>query len=208
MFKPYWSLLFATLLLCSLPASAGTLEEIQHAWAHANYELSGDLQVAAFEALSQSVDQALAADAKNPELLIWNGIVKSTQAGKVGGLGALSLVKAARKSLERALKEDPSALQGSAYTSLGALYYQVPRWPIGFGDKDKARKMLMQALELNPDGLDSNYFYGDFLAQVKEYVAARAALQKALAAPGRPDRPVADKGRREEIRVLLETLPS
>jgi hypothetical protein len=55
---------------------------------------------------------------------------------------------------------DPRALQGSAYTSLGSLYYQVPGWPIGFGDDKRAEAMLLKALEINPDGIDPNYFYG------------------------------------------------
>ncbi len=40
-------------------------------------------------------------------------------------------MKEARASLEAALKIAPEALDGSAYTSLGSLYYQVPGWPLG-----------------------------------------------------------------------------
>jgi Tfp pilus assembly protein PilF len=83
-------------------------------------------------------------------------------------LGALSLVKQARTNLEKAIEIEPNALQGSAWTSLGALYYQVPGWPIGFGDKDKADEMLKKALAINPDGIDPNYFYGDYLLKEKE----------------------------------------
>ena len=74
-----------------------------------------------------------------------------------GGLGALGLVKQAKASLEQALAIDPQALAGSAYTSLGSLYYQVTGWPLGFGDDDKAEAMLKQSLAINPDGIDPNY---------------------------------------------------
>ena len=103
---------------------------------------------------------------------------------------------------------DELAMQGSAYTSLGALYYQVPGWPIAFGNDKKARKFLEKAVSLNPDGIDSNYFYGDFLLQQKEYVAAKIAFEKALAAPDRPGRALADSGRREEIRSRLAGIQS
>lgn len=103
---------------------------------------------------------------------------------------------------------DPQALAGSAYTSLGSLYYQVPGWPIGFGDDEKAEKMLTQALAINPDGLDPNYFYGDFLQRQKRYEEARAALEKALAAKDRPGRELADKGRRAEATALLQQVES
>jgi tetratricopeptide (TPR) repeat protein len=208
MLKRCTQLVIAWALLAAIPVSATTLEEVQRAWAQANYTLSGDQQLTALASLSEEIDAALAEDQSNAELLIWDGIVKSTRAGKAGGLGALKLVKAARKSLERAIKLDPAALQGSAYTSLGALYYQVPGWPLAFGDDDKARELLTKAVEVNPQGIDSNYFYGDFLAKQKEYAAARQALEKALSAPERPNRPVADAGRRAEIRALLDTLQS
>lgn len=193
-------------LLVAGTASAGTLEETQKQWAEANYRMEGDAQIEALESLVDTLHEALKTEHKDPALLIWDGIVKSTLAGKKGGLGALSLVKAARRSLEDAMAIDAMALNGSAYTSLGALYYQVPGWPLGFGDDDKARELLEKAVQINPDGIDSNYFYGDFLVQKKEFENARLMLQKALTAPDRPDRPLADSGRRQEISALLATL--
>ena len=94
-------------------------------------------------------------------------------------------------------------LDGSVYTSLGTLYYKVPGGIIGFGDKGLARTYLEKALALNPDGIDPNYFYGEFLFEEHEYEAAKEALMKAQRAPGRPDRPLADEGRQQEIAALL-----
>nr|MBP8885461.1 tetratricopeptide repeat protein [Pseudomonas sp.] len=162
----------------------------------------------AFAKLVTQADAALASEPKAPELLIWRGIILSTEAGAKGGLGALGLVKEAKASLEQALAIDPQALAGSAYTSLGSLYYQVPGWPIGFGDDEKAEKMLTQSLAINPDGLDPNYFYGDFLQRQKRYEEARAALEKALAAKDRPGRELADNGRRAEATALLQQVES
>jgi Tfp pilus assembly protein PilF len=93
-------------------------------------------------------------------------------------------------------------------TSLGALYYQVPGWPLGFGDKKKAREYLEKAVKISQNGLDANYFYGDFLVDRKEYTKAVAVLERALAAPTLDQRPVADRGRRDEIEALLEVARS
>ncbi len=82
----------------------------------------------------------------------------------------------------------------------------MPGWPLGFGDDDKARQYLLKALELNPDGIDPNFFYGDFLIEQDQPERARKYLNKALDAPERPSRPLADSGRREEIRSKLESL--
>jgi tetratricopeptide (TPR) repeat protein len=201
--------LFLSLLLLPLAALAndtGSLVgELQHDWAAANYQLEGDAQVEAFEALVARADSLVAAHPGSAELLIWNGIIKSSFAGAKGGLGALSLAKAARKSLEDAIAVDDKALAGSAYTSLGTLYYKVPGWPVGFGSDKKAVQLLQKALEINPDGIDSNYFYADYLLQQKQYEEAERYLLKAQQAAPRPDRPVADEGRQQEILAALST---
>lgn len=203
------NVLLSAACLVSLPAFALSdegqqrLQQLQTRWAEINYQLPKAQREAAFEKLGAEAENALKAEPKAPELLIWRGIILSTWAGAKGGVGALGLAKQAKASLEEAMAIDPRALQGSAYTSLGSLYYQVPGWPIGFGDDKRAGTMLLKALEINPDGIDPNYFYGDYLFHEKRYAKARTALQRALAAPDRPGRAVADKGRRDEARALL-----
>ncbi|TWC31394.1 tetratricopeptide repeat protein [Pseudomonas sp. SJZ079] len=206
------SALCALLCLASLPAfalseqSQQQLQQLQSRWAEINYQLPAKQRETAFASLSAQAQQLLDTEPKAAELLIWRGIILSTYAGAKGGLGALDLVKQAKASLEQALQLDAKALDGSAYTSLGSLYYQVPGWPIGFGDDDKAEALLKQALALNPNGIDPNYFYGDFLLREKRYAEAKVALEKAQQAPDRPGRALADQGRRLEIKALLEKL--
>ncbi|MGQ7270178.1 tetratricopeptide repeat protein [Marinobacter nauticus] len=182
------------------------LAQIQQRWAQIQYQLPEDDKEKAFEALAKEAETFVADYPGRAEPLIWQGIVLSTYAGAKGGLGALGLVKEARASLEAALKIAPEALDGSAYTSLGSLYYQVPGWPLGFGDDEMARKYLQKSLAINPDGIDANYFFGDFLAEQDEPQRARVYLEKVLAAPPRPGREVADAGRRAEAELLLEDL--
>lgn len=196
--------LFAMLALS--PAWAGLDESIgrlQSEWEQIKYRQPADKQEKAYEALTK---EAAAVRAENPdraEADIWYAIIVASHAGAKGGLGALSLAKEARTVLEQALARNPNALEGSAHVTLASLYYQVPGWPIGFGDKDKAREHLNRALALNPRGIDSNFFMGDFLYRNGEYEKARASLETALQAPPRPTRPLADEGRRKEIEVLL-----
>lgn len=180
-----------------------TLARLQSRWAEVNYQLPEKQREAAFAELAAQAETEVRNNPA-PELLIWRGIILSTYAGAKGGLGALDLVKASKASLEQALAKNDQALEGSAYTSLGALYYQVPGWPVGFGDDDKAQAMLSKALTLNPDGIDPNYFYGDFLYRQERYADARVALLKAQAAKPRPGREVADQGRQAEIQALLD----
>jgi tetratricopeptide (TPR) repeat protein len=198
-------------LLAALVASAvqaQTMEKVRSDWAHVKYELPEGQQLAAMQQVKDSADAAVAASPGDAGLLIWDGIVTSTLAGLKGGLGALSLAKEARSLLEKAEKLQPGALDGSALTSLAALYYQVPGWPIGFGSKDKARTDLQAALKIDPDGIDTNYFYADFLFDQGDYRGARRAAQHALAAAPRPGRELADQGRRGEIMALMQKIGS
>jgi len=185
---------------------AGDVQHLQQRWAEINYQLEGKTRLAAFEQLTSEAEMLAGANPDSAEVWIWSGIIKSTYAGAKGGLGALSLAKASKADLERALELDPMALQGSAYTSLGALYYSVPGWPVGFGDDDKAEELLKEALALNPDGIDPNYFYADFLIQEKRYDEARTYLEKARQAAPRPGRELADSGRQGEIAAKLRQI--
>lgn len=59
---------------------------------------------------------------------------------------------------------------------------------------------------MNPDGIDANFFYGDFLQDQGEYPAALVAFEKALKAPMREGRVLADEGRRKEIETAIRKL--
>lgn len=198
--------LTAALWGLSIAAQAADVSELQQRWAQIQYELPAKQKPQAFSELADQARQLTEANPDSAAAHIWQGIILSSWAGAEGGLGALGKVKEAKAELEQALTLEPEALQGSAYTSLGALYYQVPGWPIGFGDDEKAAELLQKALTLNPDGIDSNYFWADYLINQKRYAEARTALLKAQAASPRPGRELADKGRQQEIRELLNSL--
>ena len=197
----------ASLFILSAGSAWADLNEdiakLQHRWAEANYQLYEKAQLSAFETLVSDAEQLVAANPKSADALIWSGIIKSTYAGAKGGLGALSLAKKAKADLEQALNIEPEALNGSAYTSLGTLYFNVPGWPIGFGSDKKAEELLLKALAINPEGIDTNYFFGDYLIHEKRYQEARTYLLKAKGASPRPNRPLADAGRQKEITKAL-----
>lgn len=175
------------------------IAQIQHDWARANYQTPKDAQESAFKTLTEQAHQLTTNSANAPEAMIWEGISYSGYAKAKGGIGALKFAEKARDLLLASEKINPHALQGSAYTSLGSLYYKVPGWPIGFGDKKKARSYLEKAVQLNPAGIDPNYFYADFLSEQGDYAKAVEYYKKALAAPARAGREDADAGRRKEV---------
>jgi hypothetical protein len=66
--------------------------------------------------------------------------------------------------------------------------------------------MLLKGLEINPDGIDANYFYGEFLFKTGEINKATEFLKKGLLAEPREGREIADEGRKKEINELLKKI--
>jgi len=207
--------LMSLVLLVMQPGVAGLsssaqmpeVREIQSEWAKLYYmDEFLNKNFRELETLSQQADKLAEQHPQNAEVLVWDAIVLSTLAEKKGGLGALGLVKQARHQLEQAEAIDPEVLGGSVYASLGSLYSKVPGWPIGFGDDEKAEEYFKKALAINPQGLDINYFFAEYLVDQGEEMLALEHLELALQAEPMVDRPVADQGRRQQALKLRAEL--
>ena len=203
-------LIFLSLSSAAFAGMNEDIAQLQKSWEKLKYQTPAASQEKGFEQLLEQSKTITAQHPDQAEPLVWQGIIEATFAGVRNGisgqLAALSLVKNAKSSFDAAIKINPNALHGSAYTSLGSLYYQVPSWPISFGDNQKAKEYLTKGLELNPDGIDSNYFYGDFLYKTGDLANAEKVLKKALQAPPREGREIADEGRKKEINDLLKKI--
>ena len=179
------------------------VQEIQTQWAQVNYQLErGERR----EAMSELVERCHVLSPTEFEGLIWCAIVNSSYAGLASPLSAMKYAKAAKAGLEKAIELDGDALAGSAYTSLGTLYFKVPGWPLGFGDKEEAEELLKRGLSINKAGIDPNYFYADYLFEQGELTEAKKYLEIAAVATSRPGREVADAGRKADIENLMDEI--
>jgi tetratricopeptide (TPR) repeat protein len=186
------------------PAMDAQVARINNEWARIKYQVQDKNQQ--YLQLDQLAKQAASVSARYPgraEPLLWQGIVTSEEAAQASMFRQLGLATSARDILDKARSIDPHAANGGVSMSLGVLYYKVPGFPIGFGSAKKARTYLEAALAQDPNGLDANYFYGDFLNEQGDHARARAYLARALKAPKDVSRPVWDAGRRTEVRALL-----
>ncbi len=185
-----------------------TLVDYRREWAEIKYQskASDEAKVEQLEALATKLGGLAEHAPDNLEAQIWQATALSTKASLIGGVGALGDLKKAKKIFENVLEVNPKAGNGQAHVILGALYHKVPGWPIAFGNKKKAKKNLEAGIALNPDGMEPNYFYAEFLVETKDYAAARTYLKKAMAATDMDGFPVFAKGRKAEAREMLNNI--
>jgi tetratricopeptide (TPR) repeat protein len=202
-----FALLIALVPITQADNNEDPVSYLQENWAQINYQVpTKEEKIKAFKKLEESAQNFIDKNPERVDLKIWKAIILSTDAGVINGLSSLSMLKQAKNLLLESIETDAKALSGSAYTSLASLYYQAPGWPVSFGSNKKAQAYFEKALKINPNGIDPNYFYGDFLYQQKEYKESQVYLQKALLSPPRKGRELADEGRRQEIRAALASI--
>ena len=202
------TVLFAVLSVTGT-ASAGddsayckSTTEIAHRWDVITYTLHDEARESTeMAALMDRANKLAVACSNSANALIWSAIGKFSYASYIKGLKGFGLVKEARGLLEKALSIDPK--NSVAMANLGFLYYQVPGFPIGFGSDKKAREFLQKSLAIAPDDIDTNFFYGEFLAQEGEYRKAEATLDHALKVTPEPGREIGYEGRRKDVEDLL-----
>ena len=155
------------------------LKQIESEWEQVDASNNKAQQLKAFPRLLEQAT-ALANDypAKAEPIILQASIIL-TQARIQGPFAALKSVHRAKDLLQKSLAIDPKASNGSANVTMGVLYYKVPGWPIAFGDEEKAQQMLIKALEINPQGIDSNFFYGEYLLTQDKQEEAIKYLRRA-----------------------------
>jgi tetratricopeptide (TPR) repeat protein len=183
------------------------LAALQQQWAKARYEMKGDEQKKELEKLIVAADQFTQKNADKVDGYIWSGVIRGSLAEAIGGMGALSTIKQARANLEKALSIDPGAGDAYAYGVLGLMYSKVPPI-IAFGDKKKARELLLKGVEIAPKGMNTNYFLAQFLYEQGEYKEALPYIERAAAAqpPSPPEKSLAVSYRQKEIHELADKI--
>jgi tetratricopeptide (TPR) repeat protein len=199
---------FVALLILSLPCLADNLADrlnnVESEWASIYYSTPKHKQGTAYLRLLDKTLDLSRRYPGNAEPIFWQAVVKATYADHQDALSALKTIHEARDLLVKAIAINPETMEGSAYVTLGTLYYLAPKWPIAFGDDNEAEKMFQSALKINPDGIDTNYFYGEFLLSIDNPKDAVKYLERAANAPARTEQLYADNQLKEEARLAMK----
>ncbi|NOR81062.1 MAG: hypothetical protein GQ529_09570 [Methyloprofundus sp.] len=172
------------LLLFARGALADTMRdrvsEIEESWVDTTAVEPTPERKNIFLQLAEDISDVVTAFPGQAEPLILKSAILLTMAEDASSFVALGLVKQAKNLLSLAIDINPEARDGSALVTMGVLYYKVPGWPVAFGDDDEAETYLLKALEVNPDGVSSNYFYAEFLLEQGKDELAMSYLNKAI----------------------------
>lgn len=200
---------FGLLMAAPIPVFAAEVDALIGKWAEIRYQQPDvdkeqkikELKILADEARRRATDRPDGVD-----FHLWQGIITSSQASLIGGLAALNMAKEARDILEAALKKEHGEARAYGTAALGALYGKVPGWPIGFGSSKKAQALFDTAMKLEPNNIDVNALYGEFLLDERRYKEAEAVLLHVRSLPVRPQYRVAEEGRKAEVERALVRL--
>ncbi len=198
----------AFLLLASNSLFANSLtpeiNQIESQWAAVYYSEKSSDQKTQYLSLIKSAKKLAKDNPGAMEPIIWQAILIATNAAYQSPFKALESITTAKELLEYSIKESPAALDGAAQVALGTLYYMTPGWPISFGSEKKAESLFKKALSINPNTIDSNYFYADYLLTQGDINTAQTYFQKAIASPTRPHQQYADTQLKKEALTALK----
>ena len=164
-------------------AMKAAVQKIESKWELVEYNYPENQRKKEFDSLLKQTQILVEKFPNKSEPLILQACIILTRAKIESSFNALASVRKAKNLLEQAIKINPNANKGSAFVTLGVLYYKVPGWPIAFGDNEKAEMMLKKALAINPHGIDSNYYYAEYLLSQNKSEQAARYLAKAVIAP-------------------------
>ena len=201
-FVVFWLLLYNS---CQADQVNEKLSQIETKWEQIHYTYPKEKQSEAFQPLLEQATALTKEYPANAEPIILQAAIILTNAATENPFSALSSVRKARDLLLKAISINPEAKQGSAFVTLGTLYHKVPGWPIAFGDNDEAKKLLLTALKISPDAIDTNYFYGDFLLSQGKFEEAAIHLKKAIQAPTSDKNTLGKSKLRDKARVALKS---
>jgi tetratricopeptide (TPR) repeat protein len=155
------------------------VSKIEAVWVNSS-EKSSEERENIFLSLISDISDVVTSFPGQAEPLIIKSKILLTMAKDASIFVALSLVNQAKALLDTAIQINPNAQQGSALVTMGVIYHKTPGWPIAFGDDNEAQNYLLQALDVNPTGVSSNYYYATFLLDQGDKKQAAIYLAKAV----------------------------
>lgn len=167
-------------------------------------DLTGDEEHAEIRRLHTLADEHISKNSEDAKELVMRARILAYDASLTGGMEGLKMVTEAKELLEKSIEIDANVYNGYAHVLMGLLYDRVPPWPIGFGNLKKAVKHFELAMEIDPEGYESNYTYGEYLAKRRKHEKAIERFEAAKSGVGE-DQYTANREKRIDSAIAKST---
>ena len=105
---------------------------------------------------------------------------------------------------KKAMALDKHYFHAAPLRLMGRFYHQCPGWPIGSGDKNKAIKMLEEAVSLAPEFFLNSLYLAEVLIDKRKKSEARKVLEGLIAHSGSEIMPVYQENIRNAAHILMK----
>lgn len=183
-----------------------TLLQLEQHWAVIRYQTPEKQRLQSFENELNEIGGSQLVCQQSAEYQLIQAMIKGSMAKLQSRLDGLKMIRQIEKHLQAAIKINPAVMQGMSWTLLGLLYDKSPGWPFSIGDDKAAERAYQKGLALNPDGIDANFYYGDFLRRKKQSKLAREYLLKASRSNQGDQSEIAFQGRKLDVKRALKKL--
>ena len=116
-------------------------------YGHWRGDLSDRQAIALLQTAEGYADEAIELDSAAADPYFWKAATMGLRGQIRGVLNSLLMASDVRDWAEEALERNPDHTE--AHYLLGQLYRELPRWPISFGDRDRAVSYLRRSVELH-----------------------------------------------------------
>lgn len=182
------------------------LPELEHRWAEIRYQIPEKQRLQAFNNELTEIGKDPSDCQQSATYQLIQAMIKGSMAKLQNRLDALKMIRQIEAHLQSSIKTDPTIMNGMSWTLLGLLYDKSPGWPFSIGDDKAAKHAYQKGLELNPEGINTNFYYGDFLRRKKKTEQARQYLMKASRSKQGNQSEIAYLGRMQDVKRALNKL--
>lgn len=200
MLAPAWTPVYAHDLHDDIRALVMEFDAVQ-------FEMTaGEDKVRALEVVLSHAAELQKRFPNRAEPLCWEGWTLIAQSEAMQGFGILDKREEAIAKLKAAVAIDQGVYNGAPYISLGNLHFlqSLFPFPLRHGGKDEARVFFRKALKMNPNGLEANSHYANFLIADGDFASALQHATLAANSPPLVDRGKADQSLRWQAHRLIE----
>ena len=150
-------------------------------------ETDKEKRIEKYQRAIDAAEQATKVNPKSASGHFWRAAAIGRQGLDKGVLKALNNASTMRDSLEITIEKNEKIERGAAHRALGRLYYELPGFPLSFGNNKKALEHLEKAYAIGPQEPANNAYYAQMLVKNGKKDEAKKYIDYVLAYPVKPE---------------------